>query len=292
MQCLIAEKDYIYAVLGHLVGDLHLSTLRSAIIVANFMGTLNLLALLGGFLADAKLGRYMTVAIFATITAASVSLLTIDTSVSSSRPPACGSARVAHHECVVASDDHLAMLYVSHHTIALGAGGIKANGSQPRPQGGEGHDLLLEPLLLLHQPRFAVRGHGAGVRPGQRQPGVGLRHLDHHHGGVAAGHGAIPVQEAAGEPGDDDVEGVPLGLGEAEVASSSRSQRPNRVHHGQGRAHRMVQIITGERGIFAMVVSAVVERKRRNLSVHHDTKMSVFRLVPQLFLVGAGVAFA
>lgn len=41
-----------------------------------------------------------------------------------------------------------------------------------------------------------------------------------------------------------------------------------------------------------MVVSAVVERKRRNLSVHHDTKMSVFWLVPQFFLVGAGVAFA
>ncbi|CAL9170111.1 unnamed protein product [Musa hybrid cultivar] len=32
--------------------------------------------------------------------------------------------------------------------------------------------------------------------------------------------------------------------------------------------------------------------KRRNLSVHHDTKMSVFWLVLQFFLVGAGVAFA
>ena len=70
MQCLSAEKDHIDAVLGHSVGDLHLSTSRSANIVTNFMGTLDLLALLGGFLADAKLGRYMTVAIFATITAA------------------------------------------------------------------------------------------------------------------------------------------------------------------------------------------------------------------------------
>ncbi|RZS26347.1 hypothetical protein BHM03_00059673 [Ensete ventricosum] len=54
----------------YLVGDLHLSTSSSANVVTNFMGALNLLALLGGFLADAKLGRYMTVAIFATITAA------------------------------------------------------------------------------------------------------------------------------------------------------------------------------------------------------------------------------
>lgn len=182
--------------------------------------------------------------------------MTIDTSLSSMRPPACDSARVARYECVVASGDHLAMLFVSHHTIALGAGGIKANVLQPRPQGGEGHDLLLQPFLLLHQPRLAVRGHGAGVRPGQRQPGLGLRHLGRHHGGVAAGHEAIPVQEAAGEPVDGDVEGVPLGLGEAEVASSGRRQRANRVHRGLGRAHRMIQIITGERGKFSLVIGA------------------------------------
>lgn len=53
----------------YLVGDLHLSAARSANIVTNFMGTLNLLGLLGGFLADAKLGRYLTVAIFASICA-------------------------------------------------------------------------------------------------------------------------------------------------------------------------------------------------------------------------------
>jgi peptide/histidine transporter 3/4 len=51
----------------YLVGDLHLHSANSATIVTNFMGTLNLLGLLGGFLADAKLGRYVTVAISATI---------------------------------------------------------------------------------------------------------------------------------------------------------------------------------------------------------------------------------
>jgi len=53
----------------YLVGDLHLPSSKSANIVTNFMGTLNLLGLLGGFLADAKLGRYLTVAIFASIAA-------------------------------------------------------------------------------------------------------------------------------------------------------------------------------------------------------------------------------
>lgn len=53
----------------YLVQDLHISSAKSATIVTNFMGALNLLGLLGGFLADAKLGRYLTVAISATITA-------------------------------------------------------------------------------------------------------------------------------------------------------------------------------------------------------------------------------
>lgn len=53
----------------YLVGDLHLPSSKSANIVTNFMGTLNLLGLLGGFLADAKLGRYLTVGIFASIAA-------------------------------------------------------------------------------------------------------------------------------------------------------------------------------------------------------------------------------
>lgn len=53
----------------YLVGDLHISAAKSATIVTNFMGTLNLLGLLGGFLADAKLGRYSTVAVSASITA-------------------------------------------------------------------------------------------------------------------------------------------------------------------------------------------------------------------------------
>lgn len=53
----------------YLVGYMHIPSAKSANIVTNFMGTLNLLGLLGGFLADAKLGRFLAVAIFATVTA-------------------------------------------------------------------------------------------------------------------------------------------------------------------------------------------------------------------------------
>ncbi|KAK3021745.1 hypothetical protein RJ639_045688 [Escallonia herrerae] len=53
----------------YLVGAMHISASESANTVTNFVGTLNILALLGGFVADAKLGRYLTVAVSAAITA-------------------------------------------------------------------------------------------------------------------------------------------------------------------------------------------------------------------------------
>uniref|UniRef100_A0A2C9UPJ0 Uncharacterized protein n=1 Tax=Manihot esculenta TaxID=3983 RepID=A0A2C9UPJ0_MANES len=111
----------------YLVGDLHISSAKSATIVTNFLGTLNLLGLLGGFLADAKLGRYLTVAIFASITALGVTLLTLATTISSMRPPPCSDYRRQHHECIEANGKQLALLYAALYTIALGGGGIKSN---------------------------------------------------------------------------------------------------------------------------------------------------------------------
>ncbi|XP_058089697.1 protein NRT1/ PTR FAMILY 6.4 [Magnolia sinica] len=111
----------------YLVGDLHLPASKSANIVTNFLGSLNLLAFLAGFIADAKLGRCMTVVISAAITALGVTLLTINTSLSSMKPPPCDDYRRQHHECVTASGKQLAMLYTALYAIALGGGGIKAN---------------------------------------------------------------------------------------------------------------------------------------------------------------------
>ncbi|KAJ4894234.1 Protein NRT1/ PTR FAMILY 6.4 [Raphanus sativus] len=111
----------------YLVGDLHISSAKSATIVTNFMGTLNLLGLLGGFLADAKLGRYKMVAISASVTALGVLLLTVATTIPSMRPPPCDDFRRLHHQCVEANGHQLALLYVALYTIALGGGGIKSN---------------------------------------------------------------------------------------------------------------------------------------------------------------------
>ncbi|KAI7738033.1 hypothetical protein M8C21_024858 [Ambrosia artemisiifolia] len=109
----------------YLVGDLNLSSSRSANIVTNFMGALNILALFGGFLADSKLGRFLTIAIFASICAIGVTLLTLATAIPSMKPPRCD-----HHtkqQCIEANGSQLAMLYVALSTIALGGSGIKSN---------------------------------------------------------------------------------------------------------------------------------------------------------------------
>ncbi|KAL5729838.1 hypothetical protein ACHQM5_002734 [Ranunculus cassubicifolius] len=111
----------------YLVGDLHISAPRSANVVTNFMGTLNMLALLGGFLADAKLGRYLTVAIFGSIATLGVTLLTIATTIPSMKPPSCSDYRSVDNGCIEANGRQIALLFAALYTIALGGGGIKAN---------------------------------------------------------------------------------------------------------------------------------------------------------------------
>ncbi|KAI4308365.1 hypothetical protein L6164_031456 [Bauhinia variegata] len=111
----------------YLVGTLNLPAAKSATIVTNFMGTLNLLGLFFGFLADAKLGRYLTVVISGTIAAVGVCMLTLATTIPSMRPPACSSISKQHHECIQATGKQLALLYAAFYTIAAGGGGIKSN---------------------------------------------------------------------------------------------------------------------------------------------------------------------
>ncbi|TYH44157.1 hypothetical protein ES332_D11G174300v1 [Gossypium tomentosum] len=129
--CELSERICVMGIsmnlVPYLVGDLHISAAKSATMVTNFMGTLNLLGLLGGFLADAKLSRYVTVAISAAITSLGVILLTVATTIPSMRPPPCDEYRRQHHECIEANGRQLALLYVALYTIALGCGGIKSN---------------------------------------------------------------------------------------------------------------------------------------------------------------------
>ncbi|CAM8955822.1 unnamed protein product [Rhodiola kirilowii] len=138
----------------YLTHDLHLTSSKSATVVTNFMGTLNLLALLGGFLADAKLGRYLTVAIFSTITALGVIMLTMATTISSMIPPQCDDYARKHHQCIEATGQQLALLYAALYTIALGGGGIKSNVSGFGSDQFDSSDPKEEKLMVFFFNRF------------------------------------------------------------------------------------------------------------------------------------------
>ncbi|MBA0762144.1 hypothetical protein Gotri_024689 [Gossypium trilobum] len=84
-----------------------------------------MLCLLGGFIADTFLGRYLTIGIFATVQATGVTVLTISTIIPSLRPPKC--TRDNAIICTPASGIQLTVLYLALYLTALGTGGLKSS---------------------------------------------------------------------------------------------------------------------------------------------------------------------
>ncbi|XP_012439535.1 protein NRT1/ PTR FAMILY 6.3 [Gossypium raimondii] len=109
----------------YLTETMHLGNATAANTVTNFLGTSFMLCLLGGFIADTFLGRYLTIAIFATIQATGVTILTISTIIPSLRPPKCN--RDSATTCTPASGIQLIILYLALYLTALGTGGLKSS---------------------------------------------------------------------------------------------------------------------------------------------------------------------
>ncbi|WOK95375.1 protein NRT1/ PTR FAMILY 6.3-like [Canna indica] len=109
----------------YLTITMHLGNAASANTVTNFMGTSFMLCLFGGFVADTFLGRYLTIAIFAAVQAAGMTILTISTILPGLRPPAC--ADLASGGCVKASGAQLGVLDLALYLTALGTGGLKSS---------------------------------------------------------------------------------------------------------------------------------------------------------------------
>ncbi|KAH7546405.1 protein NRT1/ PTR FAMILY 6.2 [Ziziphus jujuba] len=107
----------------YLGGTMHLPSATSANIVTDFMGTSFLLCLLGGFLADSFLGRYKTIAIFASIQTIGTGALAISTKLPELRPPPC----VSNNNCQPPNGFQMGILYLALYLIALGTGGLKSS---------------------------------------------------------------------------------------------------------------------------------------------------------------------
>ncbi|KAL1334092.1 protein NRT1/ PTR FAMILY 4.6 isoform X2 [Arachis ipaensis] len=117
---------------------MHFSPSSSANIVTNFMGTAFLLAILGGFLADAFFTTYSIYLISAAIEFVGLLILTIQAHIPALKPPGCimGTTNSGACEKVDGGGD-AAMLFAGLYLVALGVGGIK--GSLP-PHGAEQFD--------------------------------------------------------------------------------------------------------------------------------------------------------
>ncbi|KAG8045010.1 hypothetical protein GUJ93_ZPchr0008g12210 [Zizania palustris] len=107
----------------YLTGTMHLPSAAAANVVTDFMGTSFLLCLLGGFLADSFLGRYLTIAVFALVQAIGTGFLAVSTLLRQLRPPPCGGGA----PCEQATPVQMGVLYACLYLIALGTGGLKSS---------------------------------------------------------------------------------------------------------------------------------------------------------------------
>ncbi|KAL7160333.1 hypothetical protein ABFS83_01G087500 [Erythranthe nasuta] len=110
--------------LTYLTATMHLGNATSANTVTNFLGTSFMLCLLGGFIADTYLGRYLTIGIFAAVQAMGVAILTVSTIIPGLRPPKCAAGGEA---CIPATGKELMVLYAALYLTALGTGGLKSS---------------------------------------------------------------------------------------------------------------------------------------------------------------------
>ncbi|CAN4097767.1 unnamed protein product [Withania somnifera] len=108
----------------YLTKTMHLGNASAANIVTNFMGTSYILTLLGGYVADTFLGRYLTVGIGATVQAIGVTILTISTIIPSLQPPKCDPGSSS---CIPADNKQLAVLFTALYLTATGTGFLKSS---------------------------------------------------------------------------------------------------------------------------------------------------------------------
>ncbi|XP_024522931.1 protein NRT1/ PTR FAMILY 8.2 isoform X2 [Selaginella moellendorffii] len=109
----------------YFVNEMHIAIPKAANMVSNFVGTLYLTPFIGGFLADAYLGRFLTINLFASVQLAGMVLLTISAVLPSLRPPKCSDP--SQVICPRAHGSQIAVLFTGLYLVALGNGGIKPN---------------------------------------------------------------------------------------------------------------------------------------------------------------------
>ncbi|KAA8544542.1 hypothetical protein F0562_022599 [Nyssa sinensis] len=110
----------------YVFNEMHFPLSKSANVVTNFIGTVFLLSLLGGFLSDSYLGSFWTMFIFGFVELSGFILLSVQAHLPQLRPPDCNMVSSGGH-CLEAKGYKALIFFVALYLVALGSGCLKPN---------------------------------------------------------------------------------------------------------------------------------------------------------------------
>ncbi|XP_058089990.1 protein NRT1/ PTR FAMILY 4.3 [Magnolia sinica] len=110
----------------YVFNEMHFSLSKSANTVTNFVGTVFLLSLLGGFLSDSYLGSFWTMLIFGFVELSGFILLSVQAHLPQLRPPQCNMQSEAQL-CIQAKGFKASIFFLALYLVALGSGCLKPN---------------------------------------------------------------------------------------------------------------------------------------------------------------------
>ncbi|KAK9286311.1 hypothetical protein L1049_014701 [Liquidambar formosana] len=110
----------------YVINEMHFSLSKSANIVTNFIGTVFLLSLFGGYLSDSYLGSFWTMLIFGFVELSGFILLSVQAHVPQLKPPKCNMASDGD-PCIEAKGIKALIFFVALYLVALGSGCVKPN---------------------------------------------------------------------------------------------------------------------------------------------------------------------
>ncbi|WOL12694.1 protein NRT1/ PTR FAMILY 4.4-like isoform X1 [Canna indica] len=109
----------------YVFNEMHFPLSKSANIVTNFIGTVFILSLLGGFLSDSYLGSFLTMLIFGFVELSGFILLSVQAHLPQLRPPPC--SMVTEEHCMEAKGFKATIFFLALYLVALGSGCLKPN---------------------------------------------------------------------------------------------------------------------------------------------------------------------
>ncbi|XAR56251.1 hypothetical protein NMG60_11036657 [Bertholletia excelsa] len=110
----------------YVINEMHFSLSKSANVVTNFIGTVFILALLGGYLSDSYLGCFWTMLIFGFVELSGFILLSVQAHLPQLKPPQCNMATDGEL-CQEVKGFKALIFFVALYLVALGSGCVKPN---------------------------------------------------------------------------------------------------------------------------------------------------------------------